>query len=472
MKKTVAYTALLLAAVGLIGPKLVGAGSKSQIDEYMRLINEQSVYEVSWKAYESGWFNSSGTVHVKLKLPPFVSLAQTDDRVAGEQLIAVDFDLSLQHGPVLTGKPGLGLASWQLVLVQPKGLEGALQWEQSQPLYSASGHTGLFGGMDFSELIPALTVDGETNVTFSGYASNGAFKNGRFSYRGSSKGISIIEAEEEVRIGELNVEGEFEADFATMISGALYNMEGSLTLAAIEGGDEFSMENLVLTVNSDISDDGKVANMRAGYAIDRLNAEDILSPDAGVDLAIDNYSSEFNQRYTRMVTSSLSAGEPEQIQAQIQAMMLEALPFLLAENPELRLENLRFTLPEGTFKGSGQLKLEGVTALPANPTDPAFWLQHTILSASLAADNALAELMAVQMAQTQMAADAPPETPPEQLAEAARQQGPMMLGMLGQQGMLVQKEGQYRFDFSYDKGQTVLNGNPIELPLEALLGGQ
>ncbi|TQV74204.1 DUF945 domain-containing protein [Exilibacterium tricleocarpae] len=482
MKKTVAYAALLLIAAGLIGPKFIGASAKERVDTYVEALNSNTVYKASWKEYRSGWFESGGTLQFELNMPALAA-APDADATAEIDPVAFGFDaeVTMQHGPVLTREGfALGLVNWQLDLVQPQGLEGMVQWDESLPLYSAAGQAGLFGDMRFSEQIPALKLQidaGAPQFDFSGYTSGGTLSGGQVEYRGSSRGMSTAGPEGGMEMGAIDVDftAQYDGDLVDLMAGALYDMQGSVKLASIKAaGDEpvFDLQNLVMDIDSILSDNGDLADIKLGYAAARVTAGDTRVTDAGVDIIVENYSAEFNKRYTKLLADSTGNTDVEQIQAQMQTFMQQDLLLLLRENPELKLENLRFSLPEGEFKGRAQIKLDGITELPADPNDPEFWLQHIVMSANLAADNALAERIAVQFAQMQLSNNAPPETTPEQLAEAAQQQGPMMLGMFGQQGILVQQEGQYRFDFSYNKGESVLNGNPIDLPIGAILSAK
>jgi len=58
--------ALLIAAIGLIGPKIIGSGANTNINEAVAAINEAPGYQATVVSVESGWFSTSAKVSVGL----------------------------------------------------------------------------------------------------------------------------------------------------------------------------------------------------------------------------------------------------------------------------------------------------------------------------------------------------------------------------------------------------------------------
>ena len=513
MKKLTIAAGVVCAAGIILGPQMLGQRVEAQNQYLLHLINQNPFYEASWEQYEKGWFSTKGILAIKLTFPgidthqilalqsnagqsPAIQAERAPSEtglpeetanmslgtslLAGEETeIKAKFTVDIQHGPVLLQDGfGIGLAAWDAHLISTEGMKEILDWDQTQALYRSRGTADLVGNLKFEDVISVFDInsaDQSGTFTFNGYVASGELNSGHLVYKGTSKGLEGGSSTgERFALNDLKVDLMLDInDLESIMRGDLYDMEGEFSVASIiaKGESEFALEDITMMVSSKVNEDNTLADIGVGYGVGKFHADGLELTDAALDITLANYSAEFNRRYMKAFSEDIYANfELLDAQQNLEKLMLEALPLLLSEDPAFRVDSLRFTLPEGSFKSEATLQLSGVKQLPANPADMAFWLQHTTFSISASADKALAEKIASTTAKKQIMANSQVQMTEAQAHQAAAQQASMMLEMFGQQGLLVQKEKQYRFDFIFENGKALLNGQESPIPLGALLG--
>ena len=107
MKKIIVFV-ILIAAAGLVGPKIIGSSANQKFEEFVAVANETPGYQVQILDSETSWFSSRATVNVGLDSMIFGDMAYDPSVQQLFSDISVDLDVTIQHGPFLTLN-GLGL---------------------------------------------------------------------------------------------------------------------------------------------------------------------------------------------------------------------------------------------------------------------------------------------------------------------------------------------------------------------------
>ena len=456
----------------LVAPRFVGNHVESRMNELIASVDANPMIEVRWSEYHHGWFSSGGVLDVRLTVPvtevepPPVAAAGTAAPIVKTEMTTVDFQyrLDLAHGPViLDSGVTLALASWTGEIMHNDALDATLSWDRSSPLYWQSGRITLGGNLQVQETVSPFSLSGDqVSATFSGYQGSGKETNGTLAYSGEAASLVVNGPEDSVKFEGFRFEMEMDADLAKVMQGSLYNMDGLLSVDQVLSGEGSGIRNLQVEINAKLNEDESLADIHAGYRVQEVFGGEISLSDLGFDVVLTNYSAAFNRRYNELVQQTLFQNNlsPETIQA----VWKESLPLLLQSNPTMRLENLRFTLPEGSFNSEVSLSLNGMDLQGQSLDSPEFWLQNLVLNASASADKPLAERLARQFVRNQAANNPDLQLSEAELERASAQQASMMLAMLGAQGMLREEGEQFRLDFRMTNGQANLNGQPIPLP--------
>ena len=176
---------------------------------------------------------------------------------------------------------------------------------------------------------------------------------------------------------------------------------------------------------------------------------------------------------TAAVNEIIEAAGSMQVTEDPAAMVMSVMPLLdriVAGSPEIALDPLKFTLPEGAFNGRVHLGIKG-DALPTGSINdflnPTVALRAITADADITAAKPLVETIARLVA----AEDMPPMNgpdggplPPEQVAAMADAQVAQTLGMLTTFGLLQVSGGDYICTLALRDGALTANGQPVPLP--------
>ncbi len=465
-------SAVVLVGGLLVAPRFVGNHVEGRMNEIVAGLDDNPMVEARWREYHHGWFSSSGVLDIRLTVPvtdvqPLQKVsAWTASPAEKPEMTTIDFQyqLDLAHGPVIFDSGvTVALASWTGQIKQSPELETFLSWDQSQPLYRQTGKIGVDGDVHVQENISPFSVAGEQlSVTFSGFQGAGEESDGVFAYNGKAESLVIGGPANTIKIEGVRIDSDIEADLVKVIQGDLYTMNGLFSVDKVLSGEGGEFRQLQVEVNTTLNEDESLADIRAGYRIGEISGVDYSLSDLGFDVIVTNYSAAFNQQYKQLVKKAAFQNtlNPELIEA----AWKESLPLLMRSNPTVRLENLHFTLPEGTFKSQLSLSLNSVDLQAQQLNNPEFWVRNLVLNASASADKPLAERLAKQLVRIQVAKNPELKLSEAELEQASVQQASMMLAMLGARGMLRDEGNQLSLDFRMSNGQANLNGQAIPLP--------
>ena len=478
MKKIVILSALI-AAIGLIGPKIIGSGVNEKIDDLVGALKESPGYEATIVSSQSSWFSTVATV--KIGLDPAIFGDLTADPKAAEffEDFSVNVNIVAQHGPLLTLN-GLGLGLLALKAdVDETTLRDYVAYGEDESLYRLIINVGLLGSAHYTDEIQAFTMVKDTNdedmsesLSFSGWAGGGSMSTSHLDYRGQMDSLTMPGDHGSALFEMKSVSLMLDSDdsWTNIIAGAFYNSSfefviGSITLGSpMDENAKVRMKNIVMDGGTKKSGDGELMDMVLNYGIEAITSEDFNAKDLVLKTEFNNLEKGF---FAAFQDASVNPSEIEQMTAMFKSVLLPQLQ----ASPEFNITEMSGSVGEGSFSGKMLMKITGVDSLPDVLDDPGFWVSKAGVDSVITLDKSMALWVAEKMLISQLQGDAQlaPITADQmtnkEIKDLAEQQAGTMIEALSQQGMvIVNDEGNYTMTFTLTDGQATLNGNPMPLP--------
>ncbi|WHI48443.1 DUF945 family protein [Microbulbifer sp. VAAF005] len=469
MKKVLSV--LLPAAVltGIVGPKIVGTQLESSIDEIVATANENLAYTVEVKNMDTSWFSTQATFLVSMDVSAFSDVSGAPEI----EPFSVEIDFSASHGPFRFGEhAGFGWLGWTLEVAGDQ-LREHLVWAEEAPFYQIHGNMNALGGYYYNDRITPFTTDVEdqkAQLTFSGFQGNGQYQGKQITYLGSAESVTFTSELRDVKVERLTMDMTMPSSLEAIIESAFYDSDTTINFGAIKLNDKEQNENidiadLYIKASTELNPENQLGNMQVAYGTKKVDIAEFHGEDLALELEVTNISQEFLKSYQDFAVS-LNKLPTEEATAKTMEFMSDNLLSLVAGEPQLNITSLRGTFPQGSFNSNLHTSLVGISALPEQPLDPAFWLSHALIDGNLSGDKAVIEFMAVQVMKAQLKNN--PQTQgmsEEQLEQIAAQQVPAILESLEQQGLLVSTNDGYISNVSLKDSELKVNEKPMPLPL-------
>ncbi|WP_444895010.1 YdgA family protein [Microbulbifer sp. EKSA008] len=469
MKKVLSV--LLPAAVltGIVGPKIVGAQLESSIDEILATANKNSAYTVEVKNMDSSWFSTQATFLVSMDVNAFADIPVTSEL----ESFSVEVDFSASHGPFRFGEhAGFGWLGWTLEVAGDQ-LREHLVWAEEAPFYQVHGNMKALGSYYYNDSITPFTTDVEdqkTQLTFSGFQGRGQYQDEQLTYQGSADSLTVTSELRDFKVERLTMDMTMPSSLEAMFESTFYDSDTTINFGAVKLNDREQNENidiadLYIKASTELNPENQLGNMQVAYGTKKVDIAEFHGEDLALELEVTNISQEFLKSYQDFAVS-LNKLPTEEATTKTMEFMSENLLSLVAGEPQLNITSLRGTFPQGSFNSNLHTSLVGISALPEQPLDPAFWLSHTLVDGELSGDKAVIEFIAVQVMKAQLKNN--PQTQgmsEEQLEQIAAQQVPTILASLEQQGLLVSTNDGYISNVSLKDSELKVNEKPMPLPL-------
>ena len=461
-----------LVALG-VTPYFIGTSVHENVNAAVSEINQQAVYSAEVLSYDKGWFSTTAEIKLAVDFQALINAQNVDPAdIPMEENPGVTATLVAHHGPVYFGD-GLGLGRVHYtVSIDGDELREYVQWDGQQPIYRHEGVVGLFGGLNYTDVIPALSATSEEEgftLLFSGYAGEAEPDGDHTLYTSSGESLSISADEFSMEMKNLSMDLSYEGNLLAAVKGDVFESEvkalvESIKITGVSVGETVQMENIALITDTDVNESTNTANIYVEYAIDNLVGPEFEATDMVLGVAINNLDIQFIKAYQDFSNTSLLT-PAEEVPAKMMEFIEANLLSQLKAEPELNITKLKATLPEGSFNAHANTKLVGINALPSTMEDVAYWVTHLLADAQITADKAFAQNMASGYMMSQlMATPQAQNMTPEELQAAVEQQTPMMLSTFAQQGLIKETEKGYETKLTLKNGEASVNGTPIPLP--------
>ncbi|WP_334019546.1 YdgA family protein [Alteromonas sp. S015] len=461
-----------LVALG-VTPYFIGTSVHENVNAAVSEINQQAVYSAEVLSYDKGWFSTTAEIKLAVDFQALINAQNFDPAdIPMEENPGVTATLVAHHGPVYFGD-GLGLGRVHYtVSIDGDELREYVQWDGQQPIYRNEGVVGLFGGLNYADVIPALSATSEEEgftLLFSGYTGEAEPDGDHTLYTSSGESLSISADEFSMEMKNLSMDLSYEGNLLAAVKGDVFESEvkalvESMKITGVSVGETVQMENIALITDTDVNEGTNTANIYVEYAIDNLVGPEFEATNMVLGVAINNLDIKFINAYQDFSNTSLLT-PAEEVPAKMMEFIEANLLSQLKAEPELNITKLKATLPEGSFNAHANTKLVGINALPSTMEDVAYWVTHLLADAQITADKAFAQNMASGYMMSQlMATPQAQNMTPEELQAAVEQQTPMMLSTFAQQGLIKETEKGYETKLELKDGKASVNGTPIPLP--------
>lgn len=468
MKKILLGVCTVAVAAALICPKIVAIDVESNINNIVKKVNDLPGYTATVSELNSSWFSTDAMVKVSLDASAF----GPDFPIGDISELAVDLKVNASHGPVLmTEDHSLGLLSLNIDYVN-ESLRDFVNWSVDQPIYNVQVHTNLLGNTTYKDIIEPFTVKDEAedlDITFEGYQGSGILHSDSVEYLGKSKNTIINTKDARIIFGELTADMKVFTSFKNMFESSIYDSDTKISVSSVNANSDamepiFTAQNIYMDVVSEVNKESDLASIDITYGVDDVNVDGFQANDMALAIEINNISKEFIDAYQEYM-STLSKVPAEEQQAKLlEFMETNALSFLKVE-PEMNISSLRGTLEQGSFEGSMNTSLTGITEMPAKVEDQVFWLSHLLSDGKVKGDKAVIEYLAAQALKTQLSQNPQAaDMTPEEMNQMAIGQTSQLLQTLVDQGLLILNDDGYLTTFKFKGMEFTINDNPIPLP--------
>ena len=473
MKKIV-ILGTLLAAVGLIGPKVIGSGVNEKMDEFVEALNESPAYEASIVAIESSWFSTVATVKVGLNPAIFGDLTANSEAAQFFEDFSVNAHITAQHGPLLTLNGfGLGLLALKAE-VDETTLRDYLAYSEDERLYSLLIDIGLLGSASYKDEVQAFSAVDRTDtanskpLSFSGWTGGGSISASHLDYRGQMDSLTMPQelGSALFQIRSVSLAMSMDDSWISMMEGAFNDSTFEFVIGSIAVGspmDESAkvrIENIVIDGVSEKSDDGELMDMVFNYGIETIASGDFNAKDLVLKTEFNNLEKSFFNAFQD------ASANPLEMEQMAEVLKSSLLPQLQA-SPEFNITEMSGSVGKGNFSGKILMKITGVDSMPDFLEHPGFWVSKAGVDFALQLDKVMALWMGEKMLIRQLQGDAQiaSQMTSQEIQDLAVQQAGTMIETFSQQGMvIVNEEGDYEMIFTLKEGRAALNGNPMPLP--------
>ena len=449
-------------------PGYMGWQTQRYMESMANYVDGLPGYGASWEKYNRGWFNSSGVLNVVLKgVKP---LSESPD-------IALPFNVELSHGPLLLGdKLDLGWFHLQVSLLDKDEayLQRVLTVTQDGPIYQLTARMALQGTTFISDRwLPFEYHEGDARLLVESYSGEGHIGVDRvLTYAFNVPAINFVG---DPARGAINLEkaaGDISVNLAKLQSANVAPSTFKFSAGKISTKNQneelagFVAKGLSVTGDTWLDDAETLFSTRSSISLKAL-----LVPGAEVDLenmvldlAYTDISLAFIEQYQNIVAAAPADAGPSFWQEHIGLLVLQQL---LPSSPSLAVDAFKFDSPQGAFSAESLLSVDGpaLAAGSLNPQNPMALLPYLIFNLNINADEAVVKQIALRYVESQMMAQEGSTSLTKQEFTSMRdEQVEQLIGLIVAQQFITLHNQRYKVVLDYEKGQAVLNGQPMPLP--------
>ena len=347
MKKGLVVVLVLLAAVILVSPAIVGRMAEQSMDENLNWAAEESgAVRVTSESFERGWFSSEGQHRVEITDGELLS-AMTSMGVQSDELPVLLINTKLDHGLIPVSSmgreqgslaPGLGSAVSTLAIESPDGEI----FELPGTIYSK---VGLGGELQSNYTVgPGSHTDGDTTASWG--STNVDIKtdpsSGEAVFKGKIGDLSIDSGNEGVSLAGITFEGEQKPTEYGFAVGEVEFAVDELIIAAPGAPGPMSM---AVTANTQL--DGENVNADATVTATMRKLPNVGDMTLDLEMALEGADAAAMGRLEQ-VANSLDPSAQQDPMA-MYAAMEDDLKQLFASGFALNFNRFDITVPQGTI---------------------------------------------------------------------------------------------------------------------------
>ncbi|MDJ0748045.1 MAG: DUF945 family protein [Woeseiaceae bacterium] len=433
MKKGLVVVLVLLAAVILVSPAIVGRMAERSMDENLNWAAQESgAVRVTSESFERGWFSSEGQHRIEITDGELLS-AMTTMGMQTDEVPVLLINTKLDHGLIPVSSmgreqgslaPGLGSAVSTLAIESPDGEVVELPGK----IYSK---VGLGGELQSNYVVgPGSHTDGDTTASWGSTDIDVKTdpSSGEAVYRGKIGDLSIDSGNEGVSLGGISFEGEqMPTDYGFAVGQIEFAID-ELILVAPGAPGPMSM---AASANTEL--DGEDVNADATVSATVRELPQLGDMTLDLDLAIEGADAATMGRLEQVVNSLDPSAQQDPMA--MYAAVEDDLKQLFASGFAVNFNRFDITVPQGTVTSKLLFSFgeEDVAT---------FEWTSLLLSTEATIDVAIPEAIV-------------------EMITATNPQAAMAIGG----GYLVKEGDAYVLKAEMKKGLLTVNGAPIPIPL-------
>jgi uncharacterized protein YdgA (DUF945 family) len=430
MKKALFAVGALLC-VGIIAPKVIGSLVEKKYEDITSRLVEHPSIEITEHSFTSDWFSGQAINKIRFK---------------GVELDNVDIIVTeqLNFGPLIFSDNEFTLALASSVadvnfevtnLDESQQQEIAIFTQQLNEKLSISSVVSY--GLNYTThiVLEAIELEQDGNQINSGRIeseftlSDEKYLEGYINW----SGLDFNGSEMNAHVSPLTatftqeiISGDFYTG-NTLAAGDFSMQLSNISAQDSIGNELLNIENLIFIANSEIEQD--LMNLHIKYGAERFKGAGQELEKLNLDIALNKLDPQVLIELNDLVMKMQQ--DPENTESYSQQLTISATK-LLANNPELNINDFSLLTPEGTIKSDLQLVVDHTLYDQANPM--------SIIAALRADAKGVAPLSFFQ----KMGLEA-------------------MINMYVEQGFIMKKEAELSFAAQFAEGQLTVNGQAIAL---------
>ena len=396
MKKLL-ISAILIIVTLLAGPKIISNSVNQNLNNFITNLNEIPGYQLKITNLESGWFSTTAEVNIGLDPLMFNDGSMNlEEELIMKQLLNADFNITSQHGPLLTlNGLGLGLLAFNIEVDDFKMRE-YLKFPENQPLYSVKGGTSFFGATRYIDSMPSFTVIDLANFRFDGWSGQGQASSDKVAYKGEMSSLTFIDKDLSLEITSVTINFDYDTSISEVMTNMFVDSKGEFNIGTVKVSDasmDFALKNLGVSVLSKVDKNEDLIDYSVNYSAEAISALTFKAKDLMFNFELNNLEKSLIDFLEEIVQKDPLEIEQAMLDLQEQDMDEKKkylLPILQA-SPEFNLTKMSGNIGSGNFSGYVKTKLTDIENLPDAPEeDMAWWLSKIVIDSKLTLNTSMA----------------------------------------------------------------------------------
>jgi uncharacterized protein YdgA (DUF945 family) len=470
MFKPAPLVAVGIALLLIVSPYAIGSFTESGLRDQIAIYDQNPSISASVESYERNWFDATARLRFGISDSFLQQLPIADPSLSAAAMLQgmeIPIVVEVTHGPVLTdGGFGIGTAGIRAYIDPASPMVMIAQNFLGLPyIFEFRGRAGFGTGFRFEGEIPAAeNAFEDLSYSFSGLNYSGRIHNGDTQLEAGTENLSIQSPFFSAILESLEFEYDYDyrPDRIALADGEFSIANVTATNPLLGANPMFAANDLLMTFSSDENDAGTHIDASVVYGAGSISIADLFAvSDAAIGISASHLDAT-----ALLQLQSFAANMPLDVSDEdMLALMTPILDQIVAGDPVISLDPVRFSMAEGDFDGRAILAINS-SALPSGSfmeiIDPIYSMQAISAELEMSVSKTLAaHLAGMAMGQTIGAVAGPGAAPmtPEQTAAMAEVQ----FAVLVAQGLLVDEGDRYSTSIEFSGGTATANGQPIPL---------
>lgn len=399
MKKLL-ISLILITIIFVAGPKIISNSINQSLNDFITNLNDMPGYQFKIKNLESGWFSTNAEVNVSFD-PAIINDGSIDlaQELFIKQLLNANFNISAQHGPLLTLNGfGLGLFAFT-IKVDDFSMREYLKYSENQSLYSVKGKTGFLGATSFIDSMPSFTIVDFSDFKFDGWSGKGKASSKKLAYQGEMPSLIFTDQNQSLEVTSVTLNWDFDTSILGGINNFFVNSKAEFNVGSVryfdsvQANENFNLKNFGVSVLSEVNKNEDLIDYAVNYSLEAMSVDTFNVNDFVLNVELKNLEKSLINLLEELALKNPL--EFEQAMVDLQEQDIEVtkkflLPILQA-SPEFNLSQMSGNIGSGNFSAYLKTKLTDIENLSdILEDDMAWWASKIAIDSKLTLDKPMA----------------------------------------------------------------------------------